>query len=624
MSLNRIIYAVWLPLLILIPALASCGQVQEEEEKVEVTITGLSGSEVHFAAVPAGVFEMQVESTVKWTMRKSGLDWCTISPMNDLAGTSKVTFTAVVNDTDKPREGKLTISAGEEFSQTFTVRQDAGTTDPFTISGAEGNKVTFDPDDEASVSFAVYAGTPWTARVEELGWCMVSPLEGGRKQYATITLTPQKNREEKERGGAIVFSYEGQTLARVEVVQGAFVARISATPETLNAAAGGQMENSVVTVAANAAWTASVSEDWLHIDPASGLEGTTEVQISVDPQEATEERTAEIVFKNLSETAVVSVSQAARIEDKLEITPEALVFAANPEGASQQVSVTSNTIWSVSTDADWLSINTLSGNGDGCFSVSATENEDPKVREAIITVVAGTVTRTVAVSQQKGLDPADFVDLASESLNWTAGQDWDGCKLLPTSHSELAWAEWTWNNGAESVEYPEGFPTMDVNKSMNRVRCVWKDDALVFHVPVWLMPAGKTLALTFAWRGGSKAPSCWTVEASLNGGGWVPMTMAGETEGSVNAPYTDKEGASKTAPFRLTKKDSAHPFEATMTIQQELKGADLAIRIRAIDILETNGTIYADVPTSNSNCHIYIAKFNFGGVSHAGPTLSIR
>ena len=159
---------------------------------------------------------------------------------------------------------------------------------------------------------------------------------------------------------------------------------------------------------------------------------------------------------------------------------------------------------------------------------------------------------------------------------------------------------------------------------MNRVRCVWKDDALVFRVPVFLLPAGRTLALDFAWRGGSKLPACWTVEACLDGTTWVPMKITGETKGSVDAPYTDKDGTARIAPLRVTKKDSAHPFEATLAVPKEMKGAQVAIRVRAIDILEVNGTVYADVPTSNSNCHLYIPKFTFGGVSYAGPQLSLR
>ena len=241
-------------------------------------------------------------------------------------------------------------------------------------------------------------------------------------------------------------------VARVTVAQGAFVARISATPASLAAAANGQMESSVITVNANAPWTASVPVDWITVDPASGEEGATEVTVSVQAHEGTEDRSAEISFVNLSETAVVVVNQAARIEDKLEIEPETVELPARPGGVSAQVRVRSNTIWSVTTDASWLSISPDRGNGNGSFTVTAPENEDPRIREALVTVQAGTVTRTVTVMQAAGLDPACFVDLRSESLVWTTGKDWQGTHFLPDTHGDIAYAEWTWNNGPESVD----------------------------------------------------------------------------------------------------------------------------------------------------------------------------
>ena len=615
-------------LILLIPCFLlspSCKEVGEEEEKVEVTVTGLSGDEIRFATNPVGEVSFQIVSTVRWTIKKTDLDWCTVTPMNELSGETEVTLKAIANDTDEQREGQITISAGDgAFSRSVRVIQEAGTTDPFVVSGVSDGQVSFDPDAAEPHAFTVFSGKDWTARIEGLDWCAVSPLEGGRNQYATITLTPRPNKVEEERSGVIIFLDGEREVARVTVAQGAFVARISATPASLAAAANGQMESSVITVNANAPWTASVPVDWITVDPASGEEGATGVTVAVQAHEGTEDRSAEISFVNLSETAVVVVNQAARIEDKLEIEPETVELPARPGGVSAQVRVRSNTIWSVTTDASWLSISPDRGNGDGSFTVTAPENEDPRIREALVTVQAGTVTRTVTVMQAAGLDPACFVDLRSESLVWTTGKDWQGTHFLPDTHGDIAYAEWTWNNGPESVDYPEGYPSMLVNKNMNQVRCVWKDDALVFRVPVWILPAGRTISLIFGWRGGSKVPSCWTAEACLNGTDWLPMAVSGETEGSVYASYTDVNGATQTAPIRLTKKDSAHPFEVTLTVPEEMKGVELAIRIRAIDILETNGTIYASVPTSNSNCHLYIPKYSFGGVSYNGPVLSLR
>ena len=217
-----------------------------------------------------------------------------------------------------------------------------------------------------------------------------------------------------------------------------------------------------------------------------------------------------------------------------------------------------------------------------------------------------------------------FVDLQQTPLVWTAGQEWTGSTLLPNTDADIAVAEWTWNNGEESATYPEGYPTFDINKSMNRIRCVWKNDALTFQAPVLSIPAGKDLVLDFAWRGGSKAPACWTVEACLDGTTWTPMTVTGQTDGTSSATYTDKDGNEQTAPVFMTKKDTAFPFEATLTMENDIVKQPVAVRIRAIDILEVNGTVYASAPTSNSNCHIYIASFTYGGTSFAGPTLSVR
>ena len=217
-----------------------------------------------------------------------------------------------------------------------------------------------------------------------------------------------------------------------------------------------------------------------------------------------------------------------------------------------------------------------------------------------------------------------YVDLEAKPLTWTAGQDWTGTTLLPDTDDDIAFAEWTWNNGEESVSYPEDYPVLDVNKSMNRIRCVWKNDALTFQVPVLSVPAGKTLVFDFAWRGGSKAPACWTVEACLDGSTWIPMTLAGQTAGTTAVTYKDKDGNDQTAPLFMSKKDTAFPFEATLSASTAIEKQLVQIRVRAIDILEVNGTTYASVPTSNSNCHIYVSKFTYGTTDFAGPTLSVR
>lgn len=609
----------------------SCQETKEEEEKVEISITGLPEDGIHFGAIPHSAFTIQVESTAKWMIKKTDLDWCTITPMTDLAGNTEVRFSAVPNDTEAPREGQITITAGDVLARTVRVIQDAGTSDPFVVSGPEDGEFLLSADAEAPSSFIAYAGTDWTAALEDLDWCKVTPLEGGRKQYVTLTLAPEKNREEKARSGRIIFSHDGEEYGRVEIIQNGFVAKIEAAPDSLFATARGQMESALITVTSNAAWTATPSAEWIHLAPASGEEGTTEVTVTLDEQEAYEERTAEIRFLNKSAETVVAVRQAARIEDKLTLDPESIHMPARDVPPSA-IQVSSNTIWTVTTDAEWLNVSPLSGNGDGSITVSA-QNNQSAARTAVLTVQAGTVTRTVTITQDPGFDPDLYIDLLNESLQWTTQTaspepeptPWDALhRIYPNTHSDLAWAEWTWNNGPELIDYPEGYPVLDVYNRRIRVnRALFDNDALVFTVPVAVLPASSTLVFTFALRGGSRMPAYWTAEACLDGSNWVEMSVTGNKEGSTGISYTGRDGVEHTAPIYVTKKDSEHEYQATLTLDKTLAGQLVQLRLRILIARGISGSLVTK-PENNSNVTMALPKFTYNGVSYAGPNISAR
>ena len=550
-----------LALLAVLSAFPSCVE-EEEAAKPYITVDCPSGDVVRFDAVPNGAQTLLIDSNESWKITKSDLDWCTVSPRTGFGGFITISIRAAVNENETPREGSITITAST-LTKTLTVSQAAGTTDPFTVSGVEGGKIVLPADSETTTSFTVYGGTAWTATKEGLDWCRVLPLSGGRKQSATITLIPQKNLEEAVRSGVIVFKDEaGTELARVEVGQEAFEARMTVTPDSLNASASGQLEVSKLTVTANADWTAGSEVDWIHVEPASGEAGETEVTVTVDGQTETEDRSADLVFHCRSLSVPVTVCQAGRIEDRMEVDVERIDFPAR--GAEPYVvNVTSNTIWAVSTDASWLTVEPLSGNGDGSFTVTVNDNEGPESFDAVLTVSAGTVTRTIPVTQERGVDPTKFIDIVAEPLQWTAGQDTEDWNqrgiMVPDTHADLAWAQWTWNNGPEPLDYSDAdgnpYPVFSVNKGRNRVRCVWQDDAMVFTVPVVSIPAGRTLVFVFAFRGSNWLPACWTAEACLDGTTWKRMDIIGGRDDAVttNVECTDRDGNTFIAPIFISR-----------------------------------------------------------------------
>ena len=194
--------------------------------------------------------------------------------------------------------------------------------------------------------------------------------------------------------------------------------------------------------------------------------------------------------------------------------------------------------------------------------------------------------------------------------------------MLPSTFADLACAQWVW--GAQDANYPDGYPTFTVEKSMNKVRCAWKGDGLVFNVPVLEIPAGSTLVFYLPWRTGKKAPKCWAVEACLDGENWEPMTLAASVEGSADVSFKDADGSDQVAPVYVTKEDKAHYYEATLAVGTAVVQKMVKVRVVAISNLEVNGTVYASTPSSNSACHVYIPTYDFGNVAFAGPTLLVK
>jgi hypothetical protein len=80
---------------------------------------------------------------------------------------------------------------------------------------------------------------------------------------------------------------------------------------------------------------------------------------------------------------------------RLEVSPEEIVLDSNGEG---MLTITSNTLWSISTSSKWLALSTLSGVGNGQVVVMANDRSTSE-RSAIVTVKGENNSRQVVVTQ---------------------------------------------------------------------------------------------------------------------------------------------------------------------------------------------------------------------------------
>ena len=119
------------------------------------------------------------------------------------------------------------------------------------------------------------------------------------------------------------------------------------------------------------------------------------------------------------------------VEPSLSVNTVAVNFSAN-EGLEKEITVTSNQEWTVSCDADWLTIEPKSGNGDGTFKITTKANESFVDRSANVVISAATLSETIKVTQlannpSLSLVPTEIAftaDGGEETFSVTSNADW--------------------------------------------------------------------------------------------------------------------------------------------------------------------------------------------------------
>jgi uncharacterized protein YjdB len=189
--------------------------------------------------------------------------------------------------------------------------------------------------------------------------------------------------------------------------------------------------NSDITVTGNVAWTAEVNTDaaaWCSVSPGTGNgNGTVSVTVTANTDA---ERTATITISatnsDLGLTPVtVNVTQAAFVPI-LSATPTEIPFTY--AAGEAEITVTANVAWTAESNADWLTLDPTSGDGNGTASVTVAANTDAE-RSATITISAtnsglNLTPVTVAVTQAPSLAHNTPANAASTQIWALAERTW--------------------------------------------------------------------------------------------------------------------------------------------------------------------------------------------------------
>lgn len=210
------------------------------------------------------------------------------------------------------------------------------------------------------------------------------------------------------------------------------VAEISLSPG--EAALGNLSGTTEIEVVANGNWTATVSEMWCEISPRSG-KGNGTITIKATGNLLSEPRSAVLSVVSNGLARNVAISQDF---PKLSIEQDELTF--DKTAGARIINISSNTNWSIEVpgNANWITVDKISGTGDAQVTFTVLANTSGPARNTTLHILYGAESYPVKVTQRRSqnnppLPPSIIYPSQGESdvmtipgFRWTQSTDPDG------------------------------------------------------------------------------------------------------------------------------------------------------------------------------------------------------
>lgn len=236
---------------------------------------------------------------------------------------------------------------------------------------------------------------------------------------------------------------QSRDIEDYSIVIGNMSSVLAVTPDTLFFPATGGVQQATVT--SNIDWTATESADWFSLFPTFGS-GNGNISVTCETNTDPSVRFDEFEVSGDGLSGRVVIVQEGAPPAMLSVTPDTLFFPA--AGGMQSATVMSNVDWTAMESADWFSISSTSGSGDGNIAVTCNVNADPALRFDQVMVSGGGLSSTLVIVQEGTVSPilstdpdtlffpaAGGMQVATvlSNINWTATESADWFSIAPTS-----------------------------------------------------------------------------------------------------------------------------------------------------------------------------------------------
>lgn len=415
-------------------------------------------------------------------------------------------------------------------------------TDPeITLSDPSYSKIAIDCKKQ-SVQIGFTSNVAWsTSGAAE--WLSVSP-SSGNSGTASINIDVQENTSKQSRTAFLRISDKSlESTIRISITQEAApeeedpIFNIDKNDFRVNAD-GGDIE---LKVTHNIDYKITSRPEWVKQTSMNSSGNEDSYTFSVERNSSTESREGVIVFCNdLNVCIPVNIKQTG-ISVSLSVSPASFFFSYKEE--NDKFTITSNTGWKISNNADWIELGTNEGTGNSGVSISVSENTTTAIRKATITVSTLDESSSMDIAvQQNGAKEIFSID--QDEFNVAAGGETFSVKVTHNIGYKINSApDWVKQIGKSSSGNVDTYTfKADANSSTQA-----REGVIVFCndnevcVPVTVKQTGADASLsvspanlTFIAQGGTKTFSVTsnTTWAASSSESWAKLD---KTDGSGNA-----------------------------------------------------------------------------------------
>ena len=317
-------------------------------------------------------------------------EWVKLTNKATSGNTDTFTFKAEANTSIAAREGVIVFCNDNNECVPVTIKQ-SGASASLSVSPTN---MDFTAKTE-SKTFTVTSNSDWTA-TSDASWVKLNASSGNGN--AQVTVTTEENTTITQRSATVTIkTADGKATATVKVTQSAANVIFSVDRNEFNVAAAG--ESFSVKVTHNIGYKINSMPDWVKQTNKTTSGNTDTFTFKAEANTSTTAREGVIVFCNDNNECVPVTVKQAGANATLSVSPASMTFTAKSE--SKTFTVTSNTDWTMTSDAAWVKLSATDGSGNAQVTVTAEENTAITQRSATITIKTadGKATATVKVTQ---------------------------------------------------------------------------------------------------------------------------------------------------------------------------------------------------------------------------------